>query len=72
MAILDAREMLRDFIEDKGLDNLPIGIFRARHYGPELDCDSIESYFSTYGIDILSVEIVKFDGKADFVYVLQR
>lgn len=69
---LDARKMLVEFETGEAPKSLPVGEFRARHYGPDLDCDRLENYFNQSNIKILSVEVIRVGATADFVYVLER
>lgn len=69
---LDARKILQQFKAGDAPACLPKGSFKARHFGPNLDCEKLESLFERHGIILRGVEIVKFKGKADFVYILER
>jgi len=69
---LDAREILKQYASGDAPACLPTGVFRARHFGPDLDAETLENHFDSSGVVLLKVEVVKYGDQPDFIYVLMR
>lgn len=69
---LNARVVLEQYQQGYAPGCLPVGEFRARHYGADLDCDALEAYFRASGIELLGIEVIRAAGQVDFAYKLRR
>lgn len=69
---LDARAVLQQYQSGHAPECLPLGEFRARHFGTDLDCDALEDFFLASGVELLGVELIRIQGQVDFAYKLRR
>lgn len=69
---LDARVILQQYQSGHAPECLPLGEFWARHFGTDLDCDTLEDFFRASGVDLLGVEVIRILGQVDFAYKLRR
>lgn len=69
---LDARVVLEQYQQGQAPGCLPVGEFRARHYGDDLDCDALEAHFRASGVELLGIEVIRTPGQVDFAYKLRR
>lgn len=70
---LDARVVLEQYRSGVAPECLPVGEFRARHFGPghRLRCPG-SFFFQMSGVQIVAVELIREAGRADFAYRLRR
>ncbi|WP_373185909.1 competence protein CoiA family protein [Halopseudomonas sp.] len=69
---LDGRLVLKQYQTGHAPACLPTGEFRIRHFGTDLDCETLEGFFEASAVELLCVEVLQIQGQADFVYKVRR
>ncbi|MNF75295.1 hypothetical protein D3C84_573570 [compost metagenome] len=69
---LDAREVLQQYQSGSAPECLPIGEFRVRHFGTDVDCNALEEFFQASEVELLGVEVIRIQGQVDFAYKVRR
>lgn len=69
---LDGRLVLKQYQAGHAPACLPTGEFRIRHFGADLDCETLEDFFEASAVELLCVEVIRVQGQADFVYRVRR
>lgn len=69
---LDARIILQQYQSGSAPACLPIGEFRVRHFGTDVDCNALEEFFQASEVQLLGVEVIRIQGQVDFAYKLRR
>lgn len=69
---LDARLVLQQYQSGSAPACLPIGEFRIRHFGTDVDCNALEEFFQSSEVELLGVEVIRIQGQVDFAYKVRR
>jgi competence protein CoiA len=69
---LDARLVLQYYQSGSAPACLPIGEFRIRHFGTDVDCNALEEFFQASDVELLGVEVIRIQGQVDFAYKVRR
>lgn len=69
---LDARVILQQYQSGSAPACLPIGEFRIRHFGSDVDCSALEDFFQASEVELLGVEVIRIQGQVDFAYKVRR
>ena len=69
---LDARVVLQQYQSGSAPECLPIGEFRIRHFGSDVDCNALEEFFQASEVELLGVEVIRMHEQVDFAYKVRR